>query len=48
MAIVAAAVHAGWHYLAAQVVATLAGLPHDVSVLELTMLATAMPFLGRS
>jgi NAD(P)-dependent dehydrogenase (short-subunit alcohol dehydrogenase family) len=30
------------------VVATLAGLPHDVSVLELTMLATAMPFLGRS
>ena len=26
MAIVAAAVHAGWHYLAAQVVATLAGL----------------------
>jgi NAD(P)-dependent dehydrogenase (short-subunit alcohol dehydrogenase family) len=30
------------------VVATRAGLPHDVSVLELTMLATAMPFLGRS
>ena len=26
MAIVAAAVHAGWHYLAAQVAATLAGL----------------------
>ena len=30
------------------IVATLAALPHDVSVPELTMLATTMPYLGRA